>query len=524
MNHRKQDIMNTVCRLHRNQRYGMRAMWDLLLDHFGSMDGGQAGDPEFDGAFLDCLQHVCGAGAASIWKLDRQSHLELVLSTDIKSQEEVEKVRRVGLTKGKGISGRAVLHRKTLGYSNVADTSVHDGEVDRVLKRKTGSMISSPIVWGEYCVFGVVNVVNVNPRAPLDDLKEKVELATRLYAHSLVQAGRYDAPSHKEIAGRYPYLKYAPNGSFARVVESCERYARYDDTVLLLGETGTGKELLARLIHEASDRAGELLPMNCGATRPERISDELFGHVKGAYTGADRSTDGFLGDVHRGTIFIDELGCLPLASQPALLRVLDAGTYNRIGETKARKFQGRIIAATQPNLIEKVRDGLFMEDLAYRIERFAVHVPPLRECPEDIPILMEHFLGEGSKTYKQPCPVFSDDAKHRFVTYTWPGNVRQMQNVIADAIVSFPGGLIDAVKVEKLLGKHTWARSANPTAPAPEAESDEPTAFEKKLRDAIADPQNHCKVGRVNKSKVARALGIHVQTLSKRAQEIGIDL
>jgi DNA-binding NtrC family response regulator len=320
---------------------------------------------------------------------------------------------------------------------------------------------------------------------------------------------RYDAPSNDEVAGRYPYLVYKHDGSFAPVVESCERYAPYDDTVLLLGETGTGKELLARVIYDASERPGEFLAMNCGASRRDLIVDDLFGHVKGAYTGADKSTEGFLGDVGSGTLFLDEIGALPLECQPALLRVLDKGEYNRIGETEKRQFKGRIIAATQPSFDDKVRCGQFMEDLAYRLGRFVVKVPALRESREDIPLLMDHFFTEGAQKYNKTRPVLSAKARERFLSYFWPGNVRQMQSVISDALVSYSGGELDERNLEELLKRHTWISPSTASHDHPIPRPQETMSFEQRFREACNNSENRSKsTKRIINTKVAECVGM----------------
>lgn len=500
-------------------------MWPKLLQYFANQKICAPGIPEFDNAFLDCIQKTCRAEAASIWKVDHRSRLQLVVSTDIKAKADIDKVKTVDLTKGKGVSGQAVLNRQTIALASGEDSAVHDNRVDKVLGLRTRSMISSPIMWGARNVYGVLNVINVGDVIQIEDMREMVEVAARLYAQALVKANLYDAQSYEDVAQRYPYLKYSPDGPFARIVELCEKYAPYDDTVLLLGDTGTGKELLAKLIHEASGRTGPLLVVNCGASRPERIADELFGHVKGSFTDADKDTEGFLGSVGKGTLFLDEIGVIPKECQPALLRVLDTGQYNRIGETETRTFKGRIIAATQPTLIEKVQRGDFMEDLAYRLNRFVAHVKPLRERPEDIGILFEHFLSNAGEKYKKTLPVFTKEVHHRVLSYPWPGNVRQMQNVLSNAVVSFPGGIIDLPKLDELLKRHTWLQAED----SKEEKADDSTLnaastpFEKRLIAALQNPENRMNVGRVNKAKVAKELGIAWHTLSRHMKRLGLE-
>ncbi len=509
--------------IYQNNHFIDESLYQKLLGLFAESGKWAAGDIGFDQAFLECLRRICDADGASIWKLNEASRLELVLSTDITSPEDIKKVRRVGLTKGKGISGLAALQRKTMTYSAYEDLGLHDGEVDKTLGRKTLSMISSPIVWGARSVYGVLNVVNVAEGPSVNDLAEIAQTAAALYAHALIHMDRYAAPSNDEVAGRYPFLVYKHDGPFAPVVESCEKYAPYDDTVLLLGETGSGKELLARVVYEASKRTGPFLTMNCGASRRELIADELFGHVEGAYTDARKDTNGFLGDVGTGTLFLDEIGALPLECQPALLRVLDKGEYNRIGETEKRQFKGRIIAATQLSLEDKVRNGQFIEDLAYRLGRFVVRVPALRESKEDIPLLMDHFFTEGAQKYNKTRPVLSAKAKERFLSYFWPGNVRQMQSVISDALVSYSGGELDERSLEDLLKRHTWISPSTASHERSTPQPQETTSFEERFREACNNPENRTKgTKRIINKKVAECMGIDRHKVEEWLEKLNI--
>jgi len=493
-----------------------------LLDFFTGCDIGKAGERDFDQEFLERLCQICTAGAASIWKLNGRAHLELVLSTDITDPERIQRIRAISLTRGRGISGQAVLQSRTLAHRVKECDDFHDDGVDKITGQPTRSIISSPIVWGNRNVYGVVNVVNTAEEPILDQIKEYVEIAARLYAHALVQSGSYDAPSFEEVSLRYPALIYDINGPLARVVEACEMYAPYNDTVLLLGETGTGKELLADVIWKSSRRPGPLLTMNCGAGRHQLINSDLFGYVKGAFTGAYKNTEGFLGKVGKGTLFLDEIGNLPADCQPAFLRLLENRKYSRLGDAEPRTFEGRIIAATHPTLREKVQCGEFMEDLAYRLDRFVIDVPALRECLSDIPILLEHFLAEYAEKYSKNRPLFSRKALQRLMSYTWPGNVRQMQNVIRDAVVSFSGGEIDEVRLEGLLQRHSWTLSkATDNVDSPPMPQSAGT-FEEQFRKACEDPNNRTKQGRVNISAVATAMGISTATVRAQMDEIGI--
>jgi two-component system, NtrC family, response regulator GlrR len=212
-----------------------------------------------------------------------------------------------------------------------------------------------------------------------------------------------------------------------RVFGILERVAPTDATVLLSGETGTGKEVLARAIHAGSRRRDlPFVVFDCAAVAPALIESELFGHVKGAFTGADSERKGAFLRAHRGTLFLDEIGELPLELQPRLLRALECGTVKRLGEDEPKRVDVRIVAATHRDLQDEVQEARFRQDLFFRLMVVAVHIPPLRDRPEDVPVLTQRFLQEmGGSAFR-----FSEDLLLRFRRHSWPGNVRELRNVV----------------------------------------------------------------------------------------------
>jgi len=207
------------------------------------------------------------------------------------------------------------------------------------------------------------------------------------------------------------------------------RVAASDVTVLIEGETGTGKDALCEAIHQASTRtSGPLIVVDCGAVPPNLFESELFGNERGAFTGADRARAGAFEEADGGTLFLDEIGELPLQLQPKLLRVLEAREVRRIGSAQPRKVNVRVIAATNRDLREEVNRGSFRQDLYFRLEVMRLRVPPLRERPDDIPVLVEHF-----RTLAKPgdaAPPFSEETLRSFVAHPWPGNVRELRNAV----------------------------------------------------------------------------------------------
>jgi two-component system response regulator AtoC len=220
------------------------------------------------------------------------------------------------------------------------------------------------------------------------------------------------------------------------VLELIERAAEFKTTVLLTGESGTGKEVLARALHAQSARRGQaFVAVNCGAIPEALLESELFGHAKGAFTGADRARRGLFIEADGGTIFLDEIGELPLPLQVKLLRVLQEEEVRPVGESKSRTVDARVIAATARDLSREVAEGRFREDLFYRLDVVRVTVPPLRERREDIPLLVDHFLASFRASLGKMVRSVADDALAKLVAYGWPGNVRELENVIERAMI-----------------------------------------------------------------------------------------
>jgi PAS domain S-box-containing protein len=221
------------------------------------------------------------------------------------------------------------------------------------------------------------------------------------------------------------------------ILRQIEMVASTDASVLITGESGTGKELIAHEMHTRSDRnVRRMIRVNCASIPSELYESEFFGHVKGAFTGAVKDRAGRFELAHEGTLFLDEVGEIPLELQSKLLRVLQEGTFERVGDEKTRSTDVRIIAATNRDLKREVEEGRFREDLYYRLNVFPIEVPPLRKRTEDIPLLAAHFLKLTAKKLNHPQPKFSQANMNQLQSYDWPGNVRELQNVIERAIIT----------------------------------------------------------------------------------------
>lgn len=228
----------------------------------------------------------------------------------------------------------------------------------------------------------------------------------------------------------------AQSQAMASVFQLAQKAARYSTTVLILGESGTGKELIARGIHYQGERAAKpLVPVNCGGIPENLLESELFGYKKGAFTGADRNKKGLFQEADGGTIFLDEIGELPLSLQVKLLRVLQENEIRPVGDSKPMRVNVRVIAATAKNLEEEVKRGLFREDLYYRLNVLAIALPPLRERPEDVPQLCRYFLERFNTKMGKAVQDIAPAAMGVLLDYRWPGNVRELENVIERAVL-----------------------------------------------------------------------------------------
>jgi two-component system, NtrC family, response regulator GlrR len=218
--------------------------------------------------------------------------------------------------------------------------------------------------------------------------------------------------------------------------------------VLIVGETGTGKELYARAIHYSSTRSGQpFMPVNCGAIPVELVENELFGHTRGAYTGANSLQVGLIEEANGGTLFLDEIDCLPIFAQVKLLRFLQEKEYRPLGSPKMRHANVRVIAASNINMPEAVDNGRVRQDLFYRLNIISLTLPPLRERREDIPLLAKHFLAMYSQESGRYIADFSEEALHLLMVHLWPGNVRELEHVIERAVVLCRGETIQASDV-----------------------------------------------------------------------------
>jgi formate hydrogenlyase transcriptional activator len=298
-----------------------------------------------------------------------------------------------------------------------------------------------------------------------------------------------------------------------QVVKQVEKVAPSDSTVLILGETGTGKELIARALHRRSRRANRaFVRVNCAAIPQALIASELFGHEKGAFTGASQRRLGRFEAADGGTLFLDEVGELPMETQIALLRVLQEREFERVGSNHPVKIDVRLIAATNRDLAAAVAAGTFRQDLYYRLNVFPVAVPPLRERAEDIPLLVEYFVGRYSNAGGKNIRRIAKDTLELLKAYQWPGNIRELQNVVERAIILSEG---DTFVVDESWLKREPSESVRPH----EGLSVLADREVEMIQAALAE--SHGRIA--GPSGAAAKLGVPRQTLESKIKRLGID-
>jgi transcriptional regulator with GAF, ATPase, and Fis domain len=324
----------------------------------------------------------------------------------------------------------------------------------------------------------------------------------------------------KELEQLSPHRALGNSKQWRNVLGHATKVAPTDTTVLLSGESGTGKEVVARFIHNASPRKnGPFVALNCAALPEQLLESELFGHEKGAFTGALSARAGKIEQAAKGVLFLDEVGEMSPAVQAKFLRVLQEREFQRVGGSRTLLADVRVLAATNRDLKAAIARGTFREDLYYRLAVFDIPLPPLRERPEDIELLTDAFLESIGRSVGRPAAGVTDEARRKLGGYEWPGNVRELRNVVERAVILCEGGLIESAHLPLSVvesGAPASAAAAAPNgAPAPRAQT-----LDAAERDLIV--QALAKSGN-NKSKAARQLGLTRAQLRSRLEKHGIE-
>ncbi len=414
-----------------------------------------------------------------------------------------------------GIAGRVASTGQPLLVTDVHSNDSWFKGIDDRSKFETQGLVAAPLVHKDE-IIGVVEVLN---RLSQENFSAQDVELIQIFAN-LAASGAINAQRHEQLRRENRGLRetlrsreqiVGQSEALRKVLDLCNRVAKSNATVLLLGETGTGKELMAKAIHNASPRSEKpCVAINCAALPETLLESELFGHEAGAFTGAVSRKLGRFELADGGTLFLDEIGDLSPAIQIKLLRVLQEREFVRVGGTKTVACNVRIIAATNRDLQQAMKRGSFREDLYYRLNVFPITLPPLRQRREDIPLLVDHFIQSASVELNMPRPTVSDQAMAFLVGYHWPGNIRELQNVIERAVLMADGKPIDA----NHLPREVVGDAAAPTP----AEGDSSLwGYEKAMIVKVLQENNW------NQSKAARALGISRDNLRYRVKKFKIE-
>ncbi|MDH4266350.1 MAG: sigma-54-dependent Fis family transcriptional regulator [Deltaproteobacteria bacterium] len=506
---------------------------------------GIPGSPEYNAAFCRILAKSASADAASIWQVDTENQLHLVSSTDI----PFDKVMDITLRQGEGIGGAAALSRQPVFVVNAQKQTFHDSRVDERFGLRTYAMVSAPVLFEDH-LFGVLNILNHHSdKVFAPEWKDWLCALAVMYAAALAKAGKlvpYRALSKMEVGIEDKSLEFSQGktvivGISQAVQEAlhlCLKAGETDIPVLIYGETGTGKELAARRIHEASPRAqGPFLEVNCAALSETLLESELFGHVKGAFTGATHDRSGKFVAASGGTLFLDEIGEMSVACQAKILRVLEEKKVTPLGSEKPIPSDTRIMAATNKDLMEMMKERKFREDLYYRLCGMEIRIPPLRERVEDIHLLALHFLNKAHSQQKGKLPRekplrLSPEALDRLTAFPWPGNVRQLEQALFAAAALCEGDEITPANLPAWLHQPVIPGEEHPSSPSGIRHSDTEIVPEKDHRflkegerTRYLEALNATKyrgTGRWNVSAAARQLGIPRETLAYHLKKLHI--
>lgn len=491
----------------------------------------------------DLILHIIGrvtevmsAEAVSVILHD-EAEDELVFCWSSDTPERKDKLQEIRFSADHGIAGSVFRSGKAEIILNVETESRHFEKVDTATDFKTKSMIAVPLRT-KIETIGVLEVLNkkkglfddkdlnfLTTLAPiiamsLDNAKMCSQLDRAYKELKVIDKGKDELIKRtrnkvyqlqREVERHHRFDRIIGNSkAMLEVFRLCERVIDSDITVLIEGETGTGKEIIARAIHYNGPRKNEpFVTQNCGGIPDTLLASELFGHKKGAYTGAFRDKKGLFEIAHGGTVFLDEVGEMSPAMQTSLLRVLQEGEIKPLGSERNKKVDVRLISATNKNLEEEVREESLREDLFYRLSVFTIKLPPLRERTGDIPVLANHFVRKFSKKSKKPIKEVNKEALECLITYPFPGNVRELENEIERAMaMTADGNLIEASNLSDKIRSRLVTESPG-------------VKFQGSLKEMVEELEKAVLIRTLekhgdNKTRVAKELGLSRNGLMKK--------
>jgi Nif-specific regulatory protein len=490
-----------------------------VLLSVGSLVGQEVNLDDFLSTLVDRIAATMQADRGTLYLLD-PARAEL-----FSRAAHLPEIAQIRLKLGQGVAGHVAQAGVTVNVPDPRGESRFFADIDRMTGYRTSSLLAVPVRDSEGALFGVLQVLNRRGAASfsedearqLEDIGRQVGSA--LERTSLVQEIRRAREQPDAPVGYFFNRIIGESEKMKAVYRLVQKAAGTEATVLIRGESGCGKELFARAVHVNSPRRNKpLVKVDCAALPASLIENELFGHEKGAFTGADHRVEGKFEVANGGTVFIDELGELPLSVQGKLLRVLQDREFERVGGTQTVRVDVRIVAATNRNLEKMVAEGRFREDLYYRIKVVEVLLPPLRERgAEDVERLARHFVATAARKHHLPQPPrLSASALDLLRGYRWPGNVRELENCIESAVVLSDGEILPETLPLPSRGRGGEA------APAPVGQGQPPASYS-----TLAEVERRHILGVLdalggNRTAAARALGIGRNTLARKLKEFGV--
>ncbi|MDR1507870.1 MAG: sigma 54-interacting transcriptional regulator [Treponema sp.] len=466
---------------------------------------------------LESASRLCQSEAASLLLVN---HIRQELYFEVALGSKGSAVKNFTVKFGEGIAGWVAAHNKSIIVNDVENEKLHLKKIAVLVNYPPKTMLAVPLRLKNECI-GVIELLNKKDNMVFSrDDCEWLEIFANQAALAIGNARNFESVQdeiqslkqelHKD-KGYHVFIAKSP--VIKEKLEMIERVAKTDSSVLLLGESGVGKELFAEQIHLKSPRADNpFVRVNCAAIPEGLLESELFGHIKGAFTNAISDRKGRFEAADSGTVFLDEIGDLPLSLQAKLLRVIQQKTFEKVGSDSSVKVDVRILTATNKDIESLVEKGEFRSDLYYRLNVLPIYIPPLRQRPEDIPELADFFLKKYRAETKKQFSGFSNEAMEEMLSYSWPGNVRELQNCIERACV---------------IGKNDWIQKADlfiKNTPYLDEQSGESG---RNLKAALTVFKIHyiqqiLKENHWNQTETAKALDIQRTYLSRLIRELSI--
>ncbi len=426
--------------------------------------------------FLDLLMEIQNVERGSLWVKTEAGYHCLLAAGDESAQ-----VQGVTIDPGRPSIVGWVIENGRMTIAEAGKDQRHYKEMERGLALKSNLILCFPLILSDGSIYGALQVIdtsaegdrlNLDPEY-LELLQTMVDLGSLALSRTMKYLQKRDENRRlrQALAGiRQPGTIVGRDRAFRQVLQRASGYARTDFPVLITGESGTGKEILAREIHRLSSRRdGPFLVQNCSAIPDTLLESELFGYTKGAFTGAVRDKVGLFQAAHGGTVFLDEIGDMPLNLQARILRVLQNQEVKPLGATRVRRVDVRIVSATHQDLARIIAQGRFRQDLFFRLNVLPLALPPLRQRPGDIPLLLDYFMRREARRMGVEPRQFSPPALDRLLAYQWPGNIRELENTVKYVLAAVAGRVVEAGDLPAQIRAESPPRSSpdgHPAAPA----------------------------------------------------------